>query len=60
MKKDRAYWESKGFVECTSFQGEYELLMNNETFQTVRLYYEGPDWIRDLETGEYRTVREDD
>jgi hypothetical protein len=60
MKKGRAYWESKGFVLQKTFPGEYDILRHPRTLQTVRLYFDGPDWIRDLETGEYRAVREDD
>ena len=56
--KDIEHWKREGFVFEARFPGEYDLWANRQTFQKLRRYTDGREWLSNLKTGEYELVQE--
>jgi hypothetical protein len=50
---DIDYWKRLGFRFESRFPGEYDLWINSKTFQYLRRYVNGQEWLQDLNTGKY-------
>jgi hypothetical protein len=51
---DIDYWKRLGFRFEARFPGEYDLWINSKTFQYLRRYVNGQEWLQDLNTGKYQ------
>ena len=49
-------WGREGFEFECRFPGEYDLWLNRKTYQYLRRYADGRDWLKDQTTGEYVLV----
>lgn len=55
--KNYNYWKELGFRFDTRFPGEYDLWINPKTFQHLRRYSDGQEWLQNTTTGEYELVK---
>ena len=56
--EDINYWKKRGFQFSKRFPNEYDLWINKCTFQKLRRYCDGREWLSDLKTGKYVLVED--